>query len=145
MLNSKAGACLLAVVPVLLLKTIEAHPHGDEQDTSNGVLISACDPSNTTWCNLRCSNLHGPKDTYLADKCCVHAGLSASLLAFEEDSLWVPRLEEFNTCTGAKVRLEYLPEGEDGMADALRMDVGDDSGNNAGEGIFDAYLVQAPW
>lgn len=64
--------------------------------------------------------------------------------------MWVPRIEEFNRCTGAQVRLEYLPEGEDGMADALRADLGDDSdveqmGGNGGQGIFDAYIVQAPW
>lgn len=52
--------------------------------------------------------------------------------------MWVPRIEEFNRCTGAQVRLEYLPEGEDGMADALRADLGDDSdveqmGGNGGQ------------
>ena len=75
-------------------------------------------------------------------------------MAFEADDEWVPRLEEFNKCTGANVRLEYLPEGEDGMAEALRRDVGEDEshGENdrelnglTGEGIFDAYIVQAPW
>jgi hypothetical protein len=64
-------------------------------------------------------------------------------LAFEEDDQWVPRLQEFNDCTGATVRLTYLPEGEDGMEDAIRRDVGDDI--LPGEGIFDAYIVQAPW
>ena len=64
------------------------------------------------------NSIHGV-DSYLSDKCCIHAGQSASLLAFEESDMWVPRIEEFNRCTGAQVRLEYLPEGEDGMADAL--------------------------
>jgi hypothetical protein len=73
----------------------------------------------------------------------VCVGKSASILAFEEDDQWVPRLQEFNDCTGATVRLTYLPEGEDGMEDAIRRDVGDDTW--PGEGIFDAYIVQAPW
>ena len=93
--------------------------------------------------------IHGV-DSYLTDKCCIHAGQSASLLAFEESDAWVPRIEEFNRCTGAQVRLEYLPEGEDGMADALRADLGDDAEveammGNGGQGIFDAYIVQGPW
>ena len=93
--------------------------------------------------------IHGV-DSYLSDKCCIHAGQSASLLAFEESDAWVPRIEEFNRCTGAQVRLEYLPEGEDGMADALRADLGDDAEveavmGNGGQGIFDAYIVQGPW
>ena len=93
--------------------------------------------------------IHGV-DSYLSDKCCIHAGQSASLLAFEESDAWVPRIEEFNRCTGAQVRMEYLPEGEDGMADALRADLGDDAEvemmmGNGGQGIFDAYIVQGPW
>jgi hypothetical protein len=109
---------------------------------SSGILISTCDGTNVTDCAARCAGLHGT-DHYLADKCCVHAGKSASILAFEEDDQWVPRLQEFNDCTGATVRLTYLPEGEDGMEDAIRRDVGDDT--LPGEGIFDAYIVQAPW
>jgi hypothetical protein len=93
--------------------------------------------------------LHGSGTKYLNDKCCIHAGKSASILAFEEDSKWVDRLAEFNKCTGASVRLDYLPEGEDGMADALKLDVGEDTkysdGSTGGQGIFDAYIVQAPW
>lgn len=115
-------------------------------DSGGGIVIerSSCDPTNETFCALHCSSpaLYG--SSYLADKCCTHAGKSASLLAFEEDGKWVPRLEEFNKCTGASVRLEYLPEGEDGMAAAVRRDVGDDDKDD-GEGIFDAYIVQAPW
>lgn len=112
--------------------------------TGESIIIERCDRSNATYCALHCSSLHG--SSYLADKCCIHAGKSASLLAFEEDDKWIDRLKEFNQCTGAKVRLEYLAEGEDGMADALRRDVGDDAAQeNSGEGIFDAYIVQAPW
>jgi hypothetical protein len=110
--------------------------------TTSGILISSCDGTNVTDCAERCSGVHGT-DRYLADKCCLHVGKSASILAFEEDDQWVPRLQEFNDCTGATVRLTYLPEGEDGMEDAIRRDVGDDT--YPGEGIFDAYIVQAPW
>jgi hypothetical protein len=102
--------------------------------TASGILISSCDGTNVTDCAVRCSGLHGT-DRYLADKCCLHVGKSASILAFEEDDKWVPRLQEFNDCTGATVRLTYLPEGEDGMEDAIRRDVGDDTW--PGEGIFD--------
>ena len=74
-------------------------------------------------------------------------GKTASILAFEEADAWIPRLEEFNKCTGAKVRIEYLPEQEDGMAEALRRDVGtaQDGQMVMGEGIFDAYIAEAPW
>lgn len=118
--------------------------------SSNSILIHRpdCDPNDVLKCKANCRGIH-VKDEFLADKCCAFAGQSASLLAFEEDSQWVPRLEEFNRCTGAHVRLEYLPEGEDGMAGALRKDLGDDlgheQGNGEGEGLFDAYIVQAPW
>jgi len=112
-----------------------------------------CDPTDSARCDELC-NKHG--SSYLRDECCAHVGKSASLLAFEEDSKWVPRIAEFNACTGASVRLEYLEEGEDGMAEALLRDVGsgssaaatDDSvggGGGGGEGIFDAYIVQGPW
>lgn len=118
-------------------------------NSNNNILIgrSSCDPNNTTYCELHCGGArHGStsSSSYLQDKCCIHAGKSASLLAFEEDSKWIPRLEEFNLCTGANVRLEYLQEGENGMADALVRDVGTDH-SREGEGIFDAYIVQAPW
>ena len=123
----------------------ETCPCKDSQGGSDSILIQRCDRKNVTFCELHCSTKHGI-ETYLSDKCCIHAGKSASLLAFEEDPKWIDRLEEFNRCTGAKVRLEYLAEGEDGMADALRRDVGDDTAQESqGEGIFDAYIVQAPW
>jgi hypothetical protein len=88
----------------------------------------------------------------LVDLCCRFSGIPATLLAFEEDDLWGPRLEEFNVCTGAKVSLTYTPEGEDGMQAALEADVGVHytAGNGAtfsseGAGIYDSYIVQAPW
>lgn len=115
---------------------------------ANGIVIERCDPNNATYCALHCGDpvSHGGRSSYLSSKCCAHAGKSASILAFEPDDKWVPRLEEFNKCTGANVRLEYLPEGEDGMAEALRRDVGEDESMTlSGEGIFDAYIVQAPW
>ena len=124
--------------------TCEAPP----ETTSSNIVINRCDPNDVATCQANCAGLHDGS-TYLDDKCCLYAGQSASLLAFEEDSQWVPRLEEFNRCTGASVRLEYLAEGEDGMANALREDLGDDithdQGIAAGQGIFDAYIVQAPW
>jgi len=129
--------------------------NGNEQqqqqllDNNDSILISMCDPNDVETCNQHCVNLHGPETVYLDDKCCIHAGKSASILAFEEDSKWVDRLAEFNKCTGASVRLDYLPEGEDGMAEALKLDVGEDTkysdGSTGGQGIFDAYIVQAPW
>jgi len=121
----------------------------EQQLLDDSILISACDPNNEELCNTNCVNLHGSSTVYLNDKCCIHAGKSASILAFEEDSKWVDRLAEFNKCTGASVRLDYLPEGEDGMAEALKLDVGEDTkysdGSTGGQGIFDAYIVQAPW
>ncbi|CAK0876943.1 unnamed protein product [Prorocentrum cordatum] len=88
----------------------------------------------------------------LADLCCKFSGIPATLLAFEEDGLWGPRLDEFNECTGAKVTLTYTPQGEDGMQAALEADVGVlyTASNGAtfsseGAGIYDSYIVQAPW
>jgi hypothetical protein len=151
----------IAVASFVLLLSLVAHPPEtglvaahepsakartvqEEQGPQDigGILFSSCDETNSTDCARRCAGLHGT-DSYLSDKCCIHSGKSASILAFEEDDKWVPRLQEFNDCTGATVRLEYLPEGEDGMEEAIRRDVGD--GTWPGEGIFDAYIVQAPW
>lgn len=119
---------------------------------NDSILISVCDPNDAEFCQKHCVDLHGSDTVYLNDKCCVHAGKSASILAFEEDAKWVDRLKEFNRCTGASVRLDYLPEGEDGMAEALKLDVGEDTkyvnndvSGGSGQGIFDAYIVQAPW
>ena len=147
---SRAWLFLLLAVPAFGDATCSCASDGSNEslDLSNGIVIERCDPNNATYCSLYCGEpvSHGGRSNYLSSKCCVHAGKSASLLAFEEDAKWVPRLEEFNKCTGANVRLEYLPEGEDGMAEALRRDVGEDDSNAvSGEGIFDAYIVQAPW
>lgn len=138
--------------------TCSCAPSASEPVPILDTVIERCDPNNVTYCALYCGEAvsHRPETTlsYLSDKCCVHAGKSASLLAFEADDKWAVRLQEFNKCTGAKVRIEYLPEGEDGMAEALKRDVGQDesygeSDHNenvfSGEGIFDAYIVQAPW
>jgi len=92
----------------------------------------------------RCGK-HDSRYLVETNKCCAHAGMSASLLAFESDEKWVPRIEEFNKCTGARVSLTYLDEGEDGMAEALIQDIGTSDESNSGDGIFDAYIVQGPW
>ena len=105
---------------------------------TDDVLIDAtlCDPANTTRCKDLCG-IHGTSFLLEEGKCCAHVGKIGSILAFEEDESWVPRIREFNKCTGAKISLEYLPEGEDGMSDAVYRDV-----ENAG--TFDAYIVQGP-
>merc|ERR1719247_1892837 len=78
-------------------------------------------------CNCTLCNLHG--SFFLSDKCGIYSGANtgrvpASLLAFEEDDLLQPRLDEFNGCTGAVVTHSYVAEGEDGMEQALIDDVG---------------------
>lgn len=85
-------------------------------------------------------------------QCCAWAGIPSALLAFEEDSLWVPRLDEFNRCTGAKITLTFTAEGEDGMQAALEQDVGVsyDSADGSrfvseGAGVYDGYVLAAPW
>ena len=104
-----------------------------------------------TYCTAMCAPdlFHG--SAYLQDLCCSqkYTGIPATVLAFEEDDLWAPRLEEFNRCTKAKVAISYTPKGEDGMQAALEEDVGvkyetQDGGSyeTEGAGIFDAYVVQ---
>mmetsp|Transcript_57596 Transcript_57596/g.166724 ORF Transcript_57596/g.166724 Transcript_57596/m.166724 type:complete len:1331 (-) Transcript_57596:116-4108(-) len=102
---------------------------------------------NCTMCTVAGSD-------FLADKCCSAdlKGLWGTLLAFERDPLFAPRLSEFAACTGARVTITYNPSGEDGMSDALQQDVGtsyrvaDDAlVESAGAGVYDAYVVQAPW
>ena len=39
----------------------------------------------------------------------------------------------------------HVVGGEDSMADALIADVGLNNKEDTGEGIYDAYIVQAPW
>eukprot|EP00808_Paulinella_micropora_P018061 g22921.t1 len=89
---------------------------------------------------------------YLADFCGQFQGIPMTLVAFEEDVLWKPRVEEFNLCTGAQLLLYYIEGGEDGMEDALKADLGTYyKGPNGteyektGAGVYDAYIVQAPW
>mmetsp|Transcript_82811 Transcript_82811/g.208543 ORF Transcript_82811/g.208543 Transcript_82811/m.208543 type:complete len:1058 (-) Transcript_82811:163-3336(-) len=102
-------------------------------------------------CNCSACAVFG--SSWLKDKCCQPKlrGVWATLLAFERDDLWVPRLQEFSACTGARVSLAYVPNGEDGMEAALREDVGidyvQDGGRmeKSGAGIYDAYIVQPPW
>lgn len=105
------------------------------------IVFSNC-KNDTETCAANCG-LFG--STYLLDKCCIHAGINANLLAFEESETWIPRLDEYAKCTGANVRIQYVAEGEDGMADALIADVGLNGEIDSGEGIYDAYIVQAPW
>ena len=70
---------------------------------------------------------------------------ASNLLAFEESDTWIPRIDEYHKCTGANIRLQYVVGGEDSMADALIADVGLNNKEDTGEGIYDAYIVQAPW
>lgn len=111
----------------------------DACDSSSNILQGECDPSQ---CEKYCS-LYG--STYLKEKCCIHAGVNANLLAFEESDTWIPRIDEYHKCTGANIRLQYVVGGEDSMADALIADVGLNNKEDTGEGIYDAYIVQAPW
>lgn len=87
-------------------------------DSSEIILQGTCDPS---LCDEYC-NLYG--STYLSDKCCIHDGVNANLLAFKESATWIPRIEKFKKCSGANVKLQYVPGGEDNMAQALTDDVG---------------------
>lgn len=111
---------------------------------------STCQIGSTLQCNCSLCSLHGSE--FLQDKCCIHRGIPASLLAFEEDELLSPRLAEFNGCTGARVTHSYVSGGEDQMQAALEADVGTHytthggtSVSTEGGGIHDAYIVQAPW
>ena len=82
--------------------------------TFDDVLIDVTrDATNATRCAEFCG-LHGTTFLVEESKCCAHVGKIGSILAFEEDDAWIPRIREFNKCTGAQIRLEYLPEGEDG-------------------------------
>lgn len=81
---------------------------------------------NTKECDCTACLLHN--STWLAGKCCIYRGIPASLLAFERDDLWIPRINEYNACTGARIQLTY--NGRDGQGDEeameadLRSDVG---------------------
>ena len=103
---------------------------------------SACGPVSSPEsrnCTQRC-----PSE--LSTLCDAHKDVPAALLGFEEDSLWIPRLDEFNSCTGSRITLTYTLLGEDGMADALEADCGTVAPTpSEGAGIYDGYVVQAPW
>ena len=107
-----------------------------------GLPKSACGPvssSESRNCTQRC-----PSE--LSTLCDAHKDVPAALLGFEEDSLWIPRLDEFNSCTGSRISLTYTLLGEDGMADALEADCGTVAPTpSEGAGIYDGYVVQAPW
>ena len=130
----------------ILLAARYAIVHAQSEESSSlstcadeRIVHTACDK---TTCAERC-NLFG--STYLLSKCCKHAGINAIFLAFEESESWIPRIDEYNKCTGANVRIQYHADGEDGMANALVEDVGRNEDDTSGQGIFDAYIVQAPW
>mmetsp|Transcript_29112 Transcript_29112/g.58129 ORF Transcript_29112/g.58129 Transcript_29112/m.58129 type:complete len:1070 (-) Transcript_29112:185-3394(-) len=133
-------ATLMTSVPLSLLPTPTLSQSPDQ--CTPDIINTGCDPSNTTYCTLHCT-LHG--STYLSDKCCKHYGITASLLAFEESALWIPRIDEYQKCTGANIRLQYVEGGEDFMGQALLDDVGESEDETTGQGIYDAYIVQAPW
>ena len=115
-----------------------------------GSTMTTCQVSSSAQCNCSICALHS--SSFLIDKCCSFQGVPASLLAFEEDDLLLPRLAEFNECTGARVTHSYVAGGEDSMQAALEADVGTyykthgrTSVVTEGSGIHDAYIVQAPW
>lgn len=140
-ITSLSTLTLLAVatqtLTITMAQTTDTGTCADEK-----IVVGGCDPNDKAYCEQHC-NLYG--STYLLDKCCKHTGINANLLAFEESATWIPRIEEYGKCTGANVRLQYLAEGEDGMGAALIDDVGENEDDTTGQGIFDAYIVQAPW
>lgn len=115
---------------------------GQAECVDESIAIDGCDPNDKEACDKNCG-LFG--SSYLLDKCCIHSGVNANLLAFEESDTWIPRLEEYNRCTGANVRLQYVEGGEDNMQEALIDDVGENNDDSTGQGIYDAYIVQAVW
>lgn len=140
-ITSLSALTLLAVATQPLTTTM-AQTADTGTCADQRIVVGGCDPNDTEYCEKHC-NLYG--STYLLDKCCIHTGINANLLAFEVSETWIPRIEEYGKCTGANVRLQYLAEGEDGMGAALMDDVGKNEDDTTGQGIFDAYIVQAPW
>ncbi|KAL3802961.1 hypothetical protein HJC23_011584 [Cyclotella cryptica] len=136
LLSSHAQSSTLETVAATVTSTVE---QSNTCDSSSTILQGECDP---TLCDEYC-NLYG--STYLSKKCCAHAGVNANLLAFEESATWIPRIDEFHKCTGANIKLQYVPGGEDFMGEALIEDVGLNNNEDSGQGIYDAYIVQAPW
>lgn len=113
-------------------------------------VMPTCEITSSSQCNCSLCTLH--ESSFLSGRCCAFQGVPANLLAFEEDDLLLPRLAEFNGCTGARVTHSYVAGGEDGMQAALEADVGTlytthggTSVSTEGSGIHDAYIVQAPW
>jgi len=138
-LTGLSAIALIAAVPLATVVTAETIGEEGQGKCSDQKIVVNC---NVTECDQNCG-LFG--SDYLLDKCCKHTGVNANLLAFEESETWVPRIEEYAKCTGANIRLQYLAEGEDGMGAALVDDVGKNDVEGDGQGIYDAYIVQAPW
>mmetsp|Transcript_1938 Transcript_1938/g.3691 ORF Transcript_1938/g.3691 Transcript_1938/m.3691 type:complete len:1102 (-) Transcript_1938:147-3452(-) len=137
--TSLSALTLLAAAP---LATITAQTLNNGTCAKERIVVDGCDSTNIEKCRKNCA-LFG--STYLLDKCCKHTGINANLLAFEESETWIPRIEEYAKCTGANIRLQYVAGGEDDMGDALIEDVGKNEDETTGQGIYDAYIVQAPW
>ncbi|EGD77131.1 TK protein kinase [Salpingoeca rosetta] len=149
------AALLAAVAAAALLSsaTVSATFHfqrerrtTEDLQCGNEITTTACD----------CTVCLAHNSTWLEDKCCVYQGIPASLLAFEREDLWIPRLKEFNACTGARVQLTYNGEDGEGDEDTMEEDLRQDVGvsyrarggglfQEAGAGIYDAYIVQPPW
>mmetsp|Transcript_6071 Transcript_6071/g.12796 ORF Transcript_6071/g.12796 Transcript_6071/m.12796 type:complete len:1062 (-) Transcript_6071:175-3360(-) len=125
----------------LLSTSIAQVPQDYEQCIDDVVLKSStCNPNDVELCRERCGVLN---TQFLLDKCCAHDGVTASILAYEPNELWVDRLNDYNLCTGAKVRVDYVDGGEDAMPRALAVDIG--NGFEDGQGIYDAYIAHTPW
>ena len=124
---------LAAVATVLLFGT-----HSCNAETSSAFALryrraddedlQCAETITTTDCDCSACLLHN--STRLADKCCAYQGIPASLLAFEREDLWIPRLKEFNACTGARVQLTYNGENGVGDEDSMERDLRDDVGVN---------------
>ncbi|KAL7541035.1 hypothetical protein ACHAXR_010567 [Thalassiosira sp. AJA248-18] len=121
---------------------VNAQTFTQGQCADEKIVVGGCDPTNKSTCEENCGRFGS---TYLVDKCCKHVGINANLLAFEESATWIPRIDEYSKCTGANIRLMYVAGGEDEMGNALIEDVGKNEDETTGQGIYDAYIVQAPW
>eukprot|EP00585_Thalassiosira_rotula_P013292 CAMPEP_0196129898 /NCGR_PEP_ID=MMETSP0910-20130528/451_1 /TAXON_ID=49265 /ORGANISM="Thalassiosira rotula, Strain GSO102" /LENGTH=1075 /DNA_ID=CAMNT_0041389097 /DNA_START=439 /DNA_END=3666 /DNA_ORIENTATION=- len=132
----------LIIFAVAHLATTSAQTFSQGECADQKIVVEGCNATDVVTCTANCG-LYGT--TYLLDKCCKHTGINANILAFEESATWIPRIEEYGRCTGANIRLQYVDGGEDEMGSALIQDVGENDDETTGQGIYDAYIVQAPW
>jgi hypothetical protein len=96
-------------LPALLAAALLAATASTTEDANS----NSCESELTSTSECQCDYCTLHNSTWLRNLCCAFKGVPATLLAFEKDSDWAPRLRELYRCTGARLCLTFIgPDGQ---------------------------------